>query len=195
MKKFAFSLMAVAALALLATPGTSMAAPATFNVDGGHSAVIFRVKHFGAGLFIGRFNKVKGQVKWGKNAKSVKIKVAAGSIDTNNKRRDKHLRSPDFFNSKRFRFISFKGNKVKKLGKGVFAITGNLRFLGKNKQRTIKFRVTGLKKDPYGNLRMGAIATFRVKRSNFGMTYGVKNGAIGDIVTITIAIEAIKAKK
>ncbi|TNE45499.1 MAG: protein yceI precursor [Deltaproteobacteria bacterium] len=194
MKKFAVSVMALAAMALLAVPSSAMAAPTKFNVDGGHSSVFFKVKHFGVGHFFGRFNKMKGQVHWGKNKKAVSIKVAAASIDTNNARRDKHLRSPDFFNAKRFRFISFKGNQVKKLGAGKFAVTGNLRLNGVTKKRTINFMVTGLKKDPYGNLRMGAVATFKVKRSNFGMTYGLKNKAIGNIVTITVSIEAVKAK-
>ena len=100
---------AVAALGLLTTVAAGAAEP--YKVDAVHSAVIFRVKHMDASYAYGRFNELTGTFNLDEPdaAKgAMDFTVATASIDTNNAKRDQHLKSPDFFNAKEFPKITFK---------------------------------------------------------------------------------------
>tara|TARA_B100000609_G_scaffold194602_1_gene187386 strand:+ start:316 stop:1059 length:744 start_codon:yes stop_codon:yes gene_type:complete len=176
----------------------AMASAATWKVDASHSNVLFRVQHFGAGLFYGSFRKFSGVVKTKKGKKglrgaSISMKINAASVFTNQRKRDKHLRSPDFFNAKVFKYISFKSEKITQAGKKV-NIVGKLTFLGKSKAITATGRITGKGKDPWGNTRLGVHVTFTIKRSDFGAVYGLKNGALGDNVKMIVSTELVKKK-
>src|SRR5262245_4663928 len=86
-----------------------------YTIDGSHTAVSFQISHSGFSMTHGRFNEVAGTFTIDENpAKSAfSMTIKAGSVDTNNPKRDEHLRSADFFNDKQFPTITFKSTSVK----------------------------------------------------------------------------------
>src|SRR5688572_16424071 len=91
------------------------AAAETLNIDPVHSSMVFRVKHVNATNFYGRFNKIGGQIVWddaSPAASSINVEIDATSVDTNNDGRNKHLRSPDFFNTDQYPKATFKSTSI-----------------------------------------------------------------------------------
>ena len=192
----AFVLVLSGALLL---PGSLHAAPPPaaqhFEVDGGHSCVLFRITHMGVGAFHGRFNKVKGKIVWAEDdlsGSSLEVEIPVGSVDTNSEGRDTHLKGPDFFNAVQFPVMSFKSSSIKKQGEG-YAIAGALNLHGVEKQITVQATKIGEgDRGPRVGYRAGWETVFTIKRSDFGITYGLDNKALGDEVRVTIALEAVR---
>jgi polyisoprenoid-binding protein YceI len=99
---------------------------------------------------------------------SVLVEIAANSIDTDNKRRDKHLRSNDFFDIHKFKSITFKSKKITKVKNGIFQIKGDLTI--KNKITKLTFEVAANQPDKNKKLwRIKGHTT--VSRKAVGLTY------------------------
>ena len=165
-------------------------------VDPAHSSVVFRVKHAGAAWFQGAFDKVEGGITLDAakpEAGAVHLSIPVESIDTNDAKRDGHLKAPDFFNAKENPTIEFTSSKIEKHGADKFHVTGKLAMAGKEKEVTIPVEKTGTG-EFYGP-REGWMAEFTIKRSEFGMTYGIAQNSLGDEVTLSIALEMVKPKK
>lgn len=163
-------------------------------VDAGHSSCVFRVKHANASWFMGTFDKVEGKATLDASALekgSVELTIATESIDSNNKQRDGHLMSPDFFNGKENPEITFKSTKIKATGKDL-EVTGDLSMAGKTKSITILAEFVG--EGESRGIRRGYITTFAIKRSDFGMTYGVQKNALGDDVHLMVSLELVQPK-
>lgn len=178
-----------ATLAALALPVLSGDA-AEYEVDPVGSYVLFEVSHFKVGACHGRFNEFSGSIEYdpaNPDDSALQFTVKAASIDTGNQKRDDHLRNSDFFDVVKFPEIRFESSSVKG-GK----VTGELTMHGVTKTITADFDVVGIGQH-LGNKKelLGATATFKVKRSDFGMTYGVPD-AVGDEVTMRIAVEALR---
>lgn len=166
---------------------------ATFDVDPAHTFVSFRVKHLGITNAWGRFNEVSGTVSFDDadpTRSSVSLTVQASSVDTNEPKRDKHLRSPDFFNAKQFPTLNFESTAVEKKGPDLYQVVGDLSAHGVTRSVTVEFRFHGEAQDSSGNTKAGGETTFTILRSDFGMKYGIP--AIGDEVQITVAVEGYK---
>lgn len=195
MQKTFRTLTLISALSLIGLTGSAFAHSAdkgTYAVDGAHSQALFTVGHLGAGHFTGRFNKVGGeiQVDGTGTGNSVKIEIETGSVDTNHTERDKHLRSPDFFNAAQFPKAIFESTKVALDAKGQGSVTGNLTLRGVTKPVTLKLQHTGAAKDPWGGYRSGYVATGTIKRSEFGVSF--MPGGLSEDVDLTINLEAVK---
>jgi polyisoprenoid-binding protein YceI len=168
---------------------SAAAAAASYKVDSVHSMVIFKVKHMGAGNFYGRFNQVSGTftIDEADPAKGqVDFQVKADSIDTANAKRDGHLKSGDFFNVVQFPSITFKGKEIKKAG-SAYEVAGDLTLLGVTKPLKARVEQVGSGEARGGGKIAGFEATFTVKRSDFGMSYGA--GALGDEVSVIVSVE------
>ena len=176
-----------------AAPKAATGAASTYEVDDVHSAAFFRVQHLGAGQFWGRINDISGSFTAANGAAegvSFDITVKVDSIDTGTKKLDDHLRSPDFFNVKEFPTMTFKSTGVK--GKdGKLDVTGDLTMHGVTKSITAALEFTGGKAGPMGD-RAGYEAVFTIKRSDFGVNYGVENGMLGNDVRIVVNLEGVK---
>lgn len=161
------------------------------TIDGGHSSVLFRVMHKNTAPFYGRFNDVSGTFTLADNPadSSFDVVIKTESVDTNNKKRDGHLKSPDFFNAREFPTISFKSTKVEKGEKDTLKVTGDLTCHGVTKSITIDVVQTGAASGPQGESK-GIEAIFTIKRSEFGMEYGLE--ALGDDVRVIVALEGGK---
>lgn len=183
-------LLSLAFAAFTLTPLAVRAAD-TYEIDPVHSTVLARVQHMGAGNSWGRFNEVKGMFildEADASKSSITIEVAAASVDTANKKRDEHLRGPDFFNAVQFPLISFKSTSLKKLDETTYEAAGNFTCHGITKPLAAKITVVGKGKGPKGETRLGADTTFELKRSDFGI---VTEG-LGETVLILASIEGIQ---
>jgi len=179
-----------------AEPAKGAAEPApVFKVDDVHSMALFRVQHMGAGQFWGRFNDVDGQVSY-EEGKSLSLNIAidVDSADSGNEQLDEHLKSPDFFNAVEFPQMSFKSSSAKPIGAGRFEVTGDLSIHGVTKRLSVTVDASKIA-TMGGKTRAGFECTFEIKRSEYGMTYGVEQGSLGDQVRIIVAIEAIAATR
>ena len=172
----------------------AQAAATTFKVDGVHSCALFRVHHAGAGQFWGRFNNVTGTFTGGSakpDGMAFDISIDVASVDTRTKKLDQHLLSPDFFNVAEFPNMTFKSTGVKARSGNMLDVTGDLTLLGVTKSITATMEFTGAMASAAGN-RAGYEATFTIKRSEFGMKYGVEQGMLGDDVRIIVNLEGEK---
>ena len=166
-----------------------------YEIDTTHSMIIFRAKHNGVSYNYGRFNEFTGKLMMDATDVSismVEFEVKAASVDTGNEKRDQHLRSSDFFSAKQFPVITFKSTKVKAKEdkKDVLEVTGDLALHGVKKSITVDVEITGRAKGREGESLIGFESTFAIKRSEFGMTYGM--GGISDDIRITVSIEAAR---
>ena len=175
-------------LSLSLFPSTALASP--YKVDVKHSSVLFKVKHLNVGYTVGMFKKFKASISEGE---SVEITIEASSVDSNVKKRDGHLQSPDFFNVKQFPEISFKSTQWEP-AEGGATITGDLTFHGVTKSVSFFAKKVGEGDDPYGNHRIGYTAEFVVKRSEYGVIYGIKGGVAGDEITLMVSLEGVRKK-
>jgi polyisoprenoid-binding protein YceI len=169
---------------------SAAAAAGVFAVDGVHSSVVFKIKHMGIADFYGRFNKVEGSFNLDKEnatASTLNITIDANSIDSNNANRDKHLKSTDFFSVAEFPAITFVGKEFKASGES-FEVKGDLTMHGVTKSVTVTVSDTG--RSSMKGIQMAGIgATFTIKRSDFGVNYGIENKALADEVTIMVSLE------
>lgn len=177
------------AAAALASSAAAHAAT-TFTVDPVHSSVVFKVKHNNVSNFYGRFNKVEGMFNLdaaNPSASVLSVTIDADSIDSNNSKRDAHLKTGDFFSTKEFPTITFVGKEFKKAGDTTFEVKGDLTIRGTTKSMTITVEDTG-----HGAARTGAVAgvaaTFKVNRGDFGVNFMLDKG-ISNEVTLMIGLE------
>ncbi|MGY0714398.1 YceI family protein [Azospirillum argentinense] len=188
-------LATVALSALVALPMTVQAAPVAYKLDPAHTAVVFIVDHLGFSKAVGSFNTVAGELAFDKDAadkSSLSVTIDTASIDTNHAKRDEHLKSPDFFNVKEFPKLTFKSTKIEKTGDKTGKLHGDLTLLGVTKPviLDVTFNKDGV--SPASKQEtVGFSARGTIKRSDFGMKYGVPN--IGDDIQIIIESEAVKA--
>lgn len=186
-------LSALTAAALFAAVGAAQAAPATYAIDPTHTFVTFEARHFGTSTNRGRFDKKQGTVTLDKAAKTgkVEITIETGSINTGTAPFDGHLKSKDFFNAEAFPTATFVGDQFKFDGDKVSEVAGTLTLLGKTHPVVLKatnfncYENPRLKREACG----GDFET-TIKRSDFGMTYGIPG--IPDEVKLIIQAEAIK---
>ncbi len=168
-------------------------AATTWTVDPVHSSVGFRIKHCQTAWFYGRFDALSGSVTLDPEkpeASSVQFAVETGSVNTGNKDRDDHLRSPDFFNAKVNPKIAFQSTKVAREAKDRYSVTGKLSLHGVEKEIVMTAEFNGSGKNVQGAEIAGFEASFQLNRSDFGIT--AYPDALGEAVRITVAIEATK---
>ncbi len=166
-----------------------------FVVDTAHTNVNFTVRHLLAKVR-GQFNKFSGEFTWDakkiENSKVV-FEIDAASIDTNNAKRDDHLRSGDFFLVEKHPKLIFKSTKVVSEGSG-FKIHGNLTMRGVTKPIVLDAVFLGMTKDAYGRDAAAFQATTKVNRKDFGIAWSkiTETGSIvvGDDVEIELFVEA-----
>ncbi len=173
-------------------PAAGPAIPAgTYDIDPGHSALIWRARHFGAGYTYGWFRDFKGSFVADADPAKQTIELTAqiASVDSALPKRDDHLRSPDFFNAEQFPTLTFKSSKVEAAGANL-KVTGDLELHGVKKSITVDVTVLGSGVDPMNATRAGYETHLTIKRSDYGMNF--MPGGIGDDIDLTIAFEGVK---
>jgi len=164
-----------------------------YDIDAGHSTVMFRCKHLDLSYVWGRFDKFSGAFTLADDASesSVEIVIDAASVNSNSDGRDKHLRGPDFFAAKEFPDMTFQSTKVSAGKDDVFTITGDMTIRGKTTEVTFDVQKIG-EADTRMGRRAGFEGSFVVDRMAFGIdAYGEM---LGHDVTMTFAIEGVQPK-
>lgn len=163
-----------------------------WNIDTSHSAVTFTVRHMMFSKVRGRFQKWNGKLDYdpaNPAAARVEVSIDTASIDTNEEKRDGHLRSPDFFDAAQFPQMTFKSRKVDEAGKGKLRITGDLSLHGVTREVVLDVENHGTGKDPWGNQRAGFTATTQINRTDFGLKWNQALEAGGVLVSEKVDIE------
>lgn len=182
-------------LASIITAGALFAG--TFNVDKVHSNLGFKVKHMMISNVKGQFNDFTGSFEYDEKTKTLKSLtgvVEVSSINTENAKRDKHLRSSDFFAADKYPQITFKLDKIN--GDTAY---GKLTMRGVTQDVKFDFENNGMITDPWGNVRVGLAFSGKVNRYDYGIKYNsvleAGNGVVvGQKVKIDIELEGILAK-
>lgn len=188
---------ALAAVILL--PWTSYAQ--MYDIDSAHTRVGFEIGHLGISTVRGQFGEFSGSFKFDEKKPSDSMAVAeinVGSIDTNNDKRDTHLRSEEFFNSQKFPVMKFKSTEVQKVGDGHLKVKGDLTIGNVTKPVTLDTQLKGKVTDPWGNERVGFKATTKLDRRDYGLTWSklLETGGlvVDNEVTVLIDVEGIAQK-
>jgi polyisoprenoid-binding protein YceI len=194
---------ALLAFVLAAAAATQAQAPVTtWNIDPSHTAASFAVKHMMVSTVRGSLGKVTGTVQYdGKdlNTLQVDVTIDVAAINTQNEGRDKHLRSPDFFEVEKFPTMTFKSKKAAPAGDGKFKLVGDLTMKGVTKEVTLDVEgpsapVTQKGRDGSVRQRVGASASTKISRKEFGVMYNSMMDAgpvVGDEIVVTLDIEAV----
>jgi polyisoprenoid-binding protein YceI len=181
-------------LAMILTIGGTLARGAeTYTVDPVHSSISFMISHQGISNIHGRFNDFSGTFTIDSadpTRSTFALSIPIASIDTNNVKRDQHLRAPDYFNAKQFPAMSFQSTNVKVVDGG-YEVTGDFTLHGVTKPVT--FTLKGGDKVvefPKKKKRIGFVSSFSIRRSDFGVKADLKS--LGDEIPILIGIEAAR---
>ncbi len=201
--KRAANFAAFIAVAVLASASLALATPKTLEIDPVHSEVGFNIRHFFSKVH-GRFESYTGTVLFDDKAlpaSSVEVSIADSSINTQNGKRDNHLRSQDFFWVEKFPALTFKSTKViPGKDKGHFKVLGDLTIRGVTKPVTLVVEYLGMGAVAIGGNSMGTRAGFQasttINRKDFGIVWNktLDTGALmlGDDVEIVLNVEAVQ---
>lgn len=197
MKRLLASITTIIALSLPA-----LASAATWNIDPEHSNIGFKVRHLMISNVRGNFEKLTGVVDVNEKditKSKVQVSIDTASINTNVQKRDDHLRSADFFDVAKFPTMTFVSKKITKAGSGKLKVTGDLTLHGITREVVLDVDgPTAESKDPWGNIRSGAVATTTINRKDFGLVWNkaLETGgvAVGEEIAINLDIEMIKGK-
>jgi len=198
MKASISRIAAVAGLTILLSLMAN-AAPTTFKIDPQHSSAEFAVTHLMISTVRGEFHGVNGTIVVGDKdiTKSiVEVTIDATSVDTREPDRDKHLKSPDFFDVANYPTITFKSNKAEQAGPGKLKVTGDLTIRGVTRQVVLEATMpTAPTKDPWQSQRSAVFATTNVNRQNFGVKWNaaLEGGGVvvSDEVKNTLDVEMV----
>ena len=189
----------IGALAL-ALPLAVSATPESYTIDPTHTFVYWEVDHLGVSMQRGRFDRTTGKLTLDRAAKTggVDLAVETASLSSGDHQKgsrprtlDDHLKTADFFNVAEFPRMTFKSTGVKFAGDNPSEIAGQLTLLGVTKPLTLKVERWVCKDNPMNKKPMcGGNASGTVKRTDFGMKYGVS--VIGDEIRLWVTVEGYK---
>jgi polyisoprenoid-binding protein YceI len=184
----------LAAATLAATAFSAASAADTYTIDPVHSSIGFKIRHF-VSKVPGKFTKASGTIAFDKDnvaASSADVTIDTTSLNTDNQRRDDHVRSADFLDAAKFPSIKFKSTAWKKTGADTYDVTGDLTIKDVTKPVTLK--VTSLGFGPGmapGQTLSGWEATTTINKKEFNVKDpAMLDAALGDDVEIMINVEA-----
>ncbi len=176
----------------LAAPLQFASAAERWDFDRAHTQVLFTVSHLGYTELTGQFREVSGELMLDRedlSKSSVTARINTASIDMNFERLEAHLKNEDFFNAENHADMVFTSTRVEKVADDRLTVHGDLSLLGKSLPVSLDVRINKLGDHPMSGKPYGGFtATTSIKRSDWGMTYGVPN--VGDEIGIRINLEA-----
>jgi polyisoprenoid-binding protein YceI len=170
-----------------------------YTIDPAHSSAQFSVRHMMISNVKGEFGKVSGTIAYDPNnlnASTIEAVIDVESINTREPQRDGHLKSPDFFDAAQFPNLTFRSTGIRKADDGL-EVRGDLTIRGVTRQVVLHVEEPPYEtKDPWGNLRIGASATTKLNRKEWGLEWNqvLETGGVmvGHDVKITLDVEAIR---
>lgn len=145
--------------------------PTVWTIDPAHTQIEFSVRHMGLSTVRGRFNAFEGSVEASDAGRpnAITVDIHTASIDTNNRDRDAHLRSADFFDAEANPTITFRSTTITPKGGERFTITGDLTMHGVTHRIDLDAEIGSAITDPFGSRRRAATASAVLNRKAFGL--------------------------
>lgn len=190
--KFKTTIATVLAAAIL-LPVQALAENYLIDTKGAHAFIQFRIQHLGYSWLSGRFNTFSGNFSYDEkkpSAASVQVDIDPASIDSNHAERDKHLRSDDFLDVKKYPKAGFKSTSFSEKGNGTAVLEGELTLHGVTRPVTLDVQHIGHGDDPWGGYRRGFEATTKIALADYGIKYNL--GPKSREVQLTISVEGIR---
>ena len=185
--------LSLAFLAANLFTASATAAPETYVIDNSHTFPRFEYSHLGFSNQVHRFNTTSGKIVLDRAAKSgsVDVLIDAKSVDTGSTLFNGHIQGDGFFDTANFPIITYKSDSLKFEGDNLVAVEGTLTMKGVSKPLTLTVTALNCRLHPmHKKDACGANATGKLKRSDFNA--GKYAPAVGDDVTLTLSIEAVK---
>jgi polyisoprenoid-binding protein YceI len=194
-------------LSALALVSSAAIAQVNWKVDASHSKVGFSVTHLMVSETEGKFKVYDGKVSSKSETDftdaNIEFTADAASVNTEDEKRDAHLKSADFFDAEKYPKLTFKATSMKpnlKKGKTAYDLEGDLTMHGVTKK--VKLSAIGASKtvkDPWGNIKYGFKVTGVINRKDYGLNWNaaLETGGVvvSDEVKLDINIELNKAKE
>ena len=187
----------LSAALLLAIP--LMLPAATYQIDASHSSASFTVRHMMVSNVSGAFAKLTGTIDYDPNSlgqSRIEAVIDASTVNTRNEKRDAHLRSADFFDTANHPTITFRSKRMEKAADGHLRVVGDLTIRGVTKEVVLDVDGPTPEIQAQGAYRMGASATTRINRKDFGVNWNraLDGGGlvVSDDVRINIEVELVR---
>jgi polyisoprenoid-binding protein YceI len=168
-----------------------------YEVDPSHTQVMFKVRHMGVSTVTGKFNRFAATFAYdpeNPSASWVTATIDAASVDTDNERRDNHLRSPDFFAADSYPTLTFQSTGVEHVEDGRLRVAGDLTIRGVTKPVLLNVVLEGTTVGSEGRPIVGWTAETTVNRKDYGLLWNRLTEAggwvVGDEVRIVLEVEA-----
>lgn len=189
----------VLSLAFLLIAGFAFSQTTNWKIDNSHSNVTFEIDHMVISTVTGKFQEFEGDIKSDKadfSDASISFTIQAASVNTNNEKRDDHLRNEDFFDVANHPEITFVGKNLMPEGGKEYKLVGDLTMHGVTKEVELDVKYNGMIKDPWGNTRAGFKVSGELDRTDYGLVYNSALEAggllIGEEVEIQVNLELVK---
>ena len=166
-------------------------------IDPSHAQVNFSVKHMMVSTVRGRLGRVTGRLQLDPGTPEkgdFEITVDVAGLNTNDDRRDGHLRSADFFDAEKYPEITFKSNAIFPQGAGRYTASGDLTIRGVTRPQSFDIELAGIGPNGKGGQMLGATASTTIDRTAFGLVWNmpVPNGVlVGEKVKVEVDLEAL----
>ncbi|PFG08449.1 YceI family protein [Marinobacter sp. LV10MA510-1] len=188
---------AVVMPACLISAPLAHAEPTNFKVDNEHFSMVFEIMHIGYAPVMGMFREIEGDFVYDEETRELssgKLIFKSNSVFTNHKKRDEHVTNKDFLHSSRHPDIVFTVTDFSATGDNTGQVTGDLAMLGQTNPVVLDVTLNKSAVYPFGHeeYTLGISAETSLKRSEWGMTYGLDGDMVGDEVTLRFGFEAIK---
>lgn len=178
---------------------TAFAQDATWKFDRAHSEIKFNVTHLVISEVSGNFRTFDGNIKTKgddfSNA-SIEFTIETKSIDTDNEKRDNHLRSDDFFNAEQYPQIKFKSKSMQKIGDNKYKLIGDLTIRDVTKEVELNVVHGGTVNDGYGNTKAGFNITGKLNRFDYNLKWNalleVGGAVVGSEVRMICNIQLVQ---
>lgn len=166
----------------------------SWNIDNAHTQVEFTVRHLMISKVRGQFEKFSGQVEFDETHPentSLMVKIETASVNTRDAKRDGHLKSPDFFNSEVYPYMTFTSKRTKLIDKNQARLVGDLTIRDVTKEVVLDVEYVGKAKSPWGMTSVGFAAVTKINREEWGLTWNQNLETGGVLVSkeVEIAIE------
>jgi len=190
-------LSALAFPAALALSPAAVAEPKTFVIDDEHFSIVFEIMHIGYAPVMGMFREVEGEFVYDEEARELssgQLVFKSDSVYTDHEKRDDHVRGTDFLNTEEYPEITFTVTGFETTGENTGKVTGDLEMLGQTNPVVLDVTLNKAAVYPFGHeeYTLGISASTTLKRSDWGMTYGLDQNMVGNEVTLRFGFEAIR---
>jgi polyisoprenoid-binding protein YceI len=192
-----YTFLAVIALTAQLASLPAAAEPRSYRLDHEHMNIAFLAQHLSFARVLGVFHEAEGMLVFDEDApslQSVEVRVMTSSVDTRHEARDNHLRSRDFFDSRNYPEMIFTMTGAGQTGERTGTVTGNLTIIGETRPITLDVVWKDSGNYPFGDRHyaIGLSARGTISRSEWGMSYGVADGLVGDEIELIIEAEFIR---